>query len=280
MVKWNGLDQAAFTLSHGAVLLRTVNEQQGSDWPTAIITLLQQNRWFSLSEWYRNGGKDWLYTAPSIAYEEISYVALYRNPPKIWGVGANYRDKAEEMSVVPDGEPICFLKPATTLIGPMEKISLPKDSSLVTAEAEIGIVIGSRCKDVQEEEAWKVIAGFTPTLDMTAQDIHARNPRFLNRAKSYDTFFSFGPQLITLDECPTNEQWGLETVHNGKVAYSTNVTAMIYSIPFIIAFFSKIMTLEPGDIIMTGTPGSVPITSSDEVECRISGFSSLKNVVG
>ncbi|MBM7566014.1 2-keto-4-pentenoate hydratase/2-oxohepta-3-ene-1,7-dioic acid hydratase in catechol pathway [Paenibacillus sacheonensis] len=262
------------------MLLGMLNAVTGSAWSETIAGLLGNEEVDGLNAWYRAGGAEELARFEAIPAGEAVCAPLLRNPPKIWGIGANYTEKAAEMAVTPpEGEPICFMKPTTALIGPGEAIVLPKGEHRITAEAEIGIVIGKSCKHVSEAEAMGVIAGFTPTLDMTAQDIHARNPRFLGRSKCFDTFFSFGPHLVTPDECPDPAQWTVETVLNGESAYRTDVTRMIYSIPYIVSYFSEMMTLQPGDVIMTGTPGSVPLRPGDAAECRLGGFEPLINPV-
>ncbi|MFC5468001.1 fumarylacetoacetate hydrolase family protein [Cohnella suwonensis] len=279
-IKIDGAEKAAIVAGDGLVLIETVNAAQNKIWSGDLLGLLANGELTELNAWYRNAGRSILDQLEAIPFGSARYAPLFRQPPKIWGIGANYIAKAEQMAVTPpDGEPICFMKPATSLIGPGDAIILPEQSNRVTAEAEIGIVIGATCKHVSEADAMNVIAGFAPTLDMTAQDIHARNPRFLGRAKCFDTFFSFGPHLVTPDECPVGEQWTVETVLNGKSAYKSDSTNMIYSIPFIVSYFSRMMTLQPGDVIMTGTPGSVPLSPNDIVECRIGGFEPLRNPV-
>src|SRR5690606_5272406 len=188
---------------------------------------------------------------------------------------------AEDLAAVPpDQEPIVFFKPDTSLIGHQDTIIIPNDVEHVTAEAELGIVIGKHCKNVDEREAMDAVAGLVPTLDMTAQDIHAKNPRFLGRSKVMNTFFSFGSQLVTLNEIENVEELHIETKLNGEVIHRNTVSEMIYKLPFIVAYFSKMMTLKPGDIIMTGTPGSVHIRAGDVASCYIDGMEELINPVG
>ncbi|NBD23826.1 fumarylacetoacetate hydrolase family protein [Paenibacillus glycinis] len=279
-IKADGLEKAAIVTAGGYVLVETLNAATGSAWSETLAGLLGNEETAGLNAWYREGGALQAERLETIAFADAACGPLLRNPPKIWGIGANYAEKAEEMAVTPpDGEPICFMKPTTSLVGPGDAIVLPRGEHRVTAEAEIGIVIGRTCKYVSEADAMGVVAGFTPTLDMTAQDIHARNPRFLGRSKCFDTFFSFGPHLVTPDECPAPGQWTIETALNGVTLYRSDVTRMIYSIPYIVSYFSGMMTLRPGDVIMTGTPGSVPLRPGDVAECRLGGFAPLLNPV-
>lgn len=215
-----------------------------------------------------------------IELNQVEFGPLYRHPRKIWGIGLNYREHAGDLhEKTPTEEPASFIKADTTLIGPNDSILLPPQSDRVTAEAEIAVVIGKRCKDVSVERAAEVVAGYTTVLDMTAEDILQKNPRFLTRAKNFDTFFSFGPELLTPDEIPDLHSLTVGTYSNGGL-HRDNVVANMTFLPlFLVAFHSRVMTLLPGDIISTGTPGAVVIRDGDVVECRINGFLSLVNPV-
>lgn len=273
-------EEAAVITEHGAVRVRTINEAIGSRWSTDVMGLLVRDELDSLHVWCQSEGNSVLGELFVIPRRDVVYGPLYRHPRKIWGIGANYAAKADDMKVVsPEAEPICFMKPDTSLIGHRDPILLPPSEGRITAEAELGIVIGKPCKYVRPEEAVGVVAGLVSTLDMTAQDIHARNPRFLGRSKCFDTFFSFGPHLVTLDEVDGLEALQVQTALNGRVAHGATVSCMIYDPWFIVSYFSRMMTLLPGDIIMTGTPGSIDIREGDEVECRIAGFENLVNPV-
>jgi 2-keto-4-pentenoate hydratase/2-oxohepta-3-ene-1,7-dioic acid hydratase in catechol pathway len=132
---------------------------------------------------------------------------------------------------------------------------------------------------VSEDNWLDVVAGFTTVIDMTAEDILRQNTRYLTVAKSFDTFFSFGPQLVTPDEIEDVSALTVSTVINGRVHADNVVANMTFPPPFLVAFLSRVMTLLPGDIISTGTPGAVAISDGDVVECRIDGFESLINPV-
>ncbi|MBW4079796.1 fumarylacetoacetate hydrolase family protein [Paenibacillus sp. S150] len=271
---------AAIAAQDRFVLVDEISRFRGQLWSSSTLELLQNGQFDELKQWYAEGGEERLTELPAIAAPEAEFAPLYRHPRKIWGIGMNYTQKAMDLnSVPPEAEPVCFMKPDTSLIGPGDNIVLPSESESVTAEAELGIVIGKVCKDIREEQASQVVAGFTPTLDMTCQDIHARNPRFLQRSKAFDTFFSLGPELVTADEIPDLRAVALETVLNGKVIHRNTVDHMMYNPWFIVSYFSRMMTLLPGDIIMTGTPGSTPLSKGDRAECRVSGFRPLVNPV-
>lgn len=273
-------EQAAFLTEQGFVSIQSVNETEGTHWNSEIWTLLQSGQMAELQQWYIDGGKDRIQMLPALSEQEISCKALYRKPGKIIGIGMNYLAKAIELSGrPPEDEPVIFLKPDTSLIGPGEKINLPAGMGQISAEAELSIIIGKTCRNISEEEAMNAAAGFTTSLDMTAKDIHARNPRFMQRAKSFDTFLSIGSSLSTPDEYDDLSQLAVETVLNGTSMHVNTVSRMIFSPAYLISFLSHIMTLNPGDIILTGTPGSVLIQPADEVECRIQGLLSLHNPV-
>lgn len=275
-----GKERAALEHEGQYVLIEEINRAEGSAWGVTVMEILQQGQLEQLIHWYREHGDHKLPSIISIQTKEAVPAPLFRQPRKIWGIGMNYIQKAIDLAATPPAsEPVCFMKPDTSLIGPEEPIRIPVQTEHVTSEAELAIIIGQTCKHVPAERAQDVIAGFAATLDMTSQDIHARNPRFLQRSKVFDTFFSLGSELVTPDEISDLQSLTVETVLNGEVAYSNIVARMMYHPWFIVSYFSQMMTLYPGDVIMTGTPGSVRIQHGDTAECRISGFAPLRNPV-
>lgn len=274
-----GREQVAFWTDRGITPLAWLNEQFGTSWDTDLFTLLQNNQLTVLRSWYSNEHEQ-LTSLPSLPASDVSYRALYRRPGKIIGVGMNYWDKAIELSGrPPEDEPVIFLKPDSSLIGSGETIRLPDSAGQVTAEAELAIVIGQTCKAIREDQAMSFIAGYTTSLDMTAKEIHARNPRFMQRAKSFDTFLSLGSSLSTPDEYDNLNELEIQTIHNGDVTHRNTVDHMIFSPAYLISFLSNVMTLHPGDVILTGTPGSVTIQPGDSVGCQIEGLRKLDNRV-
>jgi 2-keto-4-pentenoate hydratase/2-oxohepta-3-ene-1,7-dioic acid hydratase in catechol pathway len=212
--------------------------------------------------------------------DEVTFLAPYLSPRKIWGIGLNYVAHAGDLAESVPSEPASFIKGDHTIIGLDEPIVLPAQGERVTAEAEIGLVIGRYCRNVSEAEALDYVWGVVPILDQTAEDILQRNPRFLTRSKNFPTFFSFGPQLVPLDDVRSSlAQIEVRTVHNGTVQRRNTVSNMAFSPEFLVSFHSQVMPLFPGDIISTGTPGAVVVTSGDVVECRIPGVGSLSNPV-
>jgi 2-keto-4-pentenoate hydratase/2-oxohepta-3-ene-1,7-dioic acid hydratase in catechol pathway len=279
-VRTGGTESAAIILPGGAAPVGGIQNLAGL--PTDLFSLLEGGRFGELRSWWDGLSTDALeeLSRTAIPLADIAYAPLYRRPRKIWGIGLNYAEHAEDLDEVsPSDEPASFMRPDTTIIGPGEEILLPDQSSRVTAEAELAIVIGREAKDVSEEEAPSVVAGFTTVLDMTAEDILRRNPRYLTRAKSFDTFFSFGPHLVTPDEITDLGALEVSTLLNGEVRSANTVSNMVFSPWWLVSFHSKIMTLLPGDVISTGTPGAVEIRAGEVAECRISSFEPLSNPV-
>ena len=174
------------------------------------------------------------------------------------------------------------MRPAFSMVGPGDTIHLPPASERVTGEGELAIVIGKRCRDITEEEAEGAIGAFVPAIDMTAEDILRRNPRFLTRAKSFDTFLSLGPFLVTPDEIGGREQMRkirTATRLNGEVQRENVVAHMKHAPEALISFHSRGMTWLPGDLLLTGTPGAVVLQDGDVIGSEVAGVGLLENPV-
>ncbi|MGP4061048.1 fumarylacetoacetate hydrolase family protein [Halobacillus sp. H74] len=278
-IKHNGKEQAAvLDEASKAIPLPSINGHFNKFWSNDLFELLQPENFIAFQQWWKDQSREETDQIERIASPE--YGPLYRHPSKIWGIGLNYVDHASDLDEqAPQGEPASFMKPDTTIIGHGDKICLPHQSERTTGEAELGIVIGEECKDVSVEDAKQVIAGYTTIIDMTAEDILKRNPRYLTRSKSFDTFFSFGPQLVTPDEIGDLDQLEVATILNGEVHRSNKVANMTFPPYDLVSFHSQVMTLKPGDIISTGTPGAIVLRDGDIIECQIDGFPALKNPV-
>jgi 2-keto-4-pentenoate hydratase/2-oxohepta-3-ene-1,7-dioic acid hydratase in catechol pathway len=212
----------------------------------------------------------------------VTYGAPYRHPRMLWGIGLNYVEHASDLSEGVPEEPASFIKGDHTVIGPGEDIPIPSQSERTTAEAEVAVVIGRYCRNVEVDEALDYVAGVVPVLDQTAEDILQRNPRFLTRSKNFPGFFSFGPRIVPLAEAVGDgilADMEVSTVVNGEVLRTNTVAHMRYSPEYLISFHSKVMPLYPGDIISTGTPGAIHIKPGDVAECRVSGVGTLSNPV-
>ena len=199
------------------------------------------------------------------------------SPSKVVCVGLNYRDHAAELGMdIPD-EPIIFLKPPTTVIGHGDTVIYPEMSSEVDYEVELAAVISERALRVDASEASEFIAGYTVLNDVTARDLQRRDGQW-TRAKSFDTFCPIGP-VIETDVTPDNLDISLKL--NREVRQSSNTSNMIFTVHELLEFISHVMTLEPGDIIATGTPPGVgQMVPGDTVRATVEGVGTLVNRVG
>ncbi|SDH72182.1 2-keto-4-pentenoate hydratase/2-oxohepta-3-ene-1,7-dioic acid hydratase (catechol pathway) [Rhodococcus triatomae] len=195
---------------------------------------------------------------------------------KIIAIGKNYAAHAAEMGGEAPADPVIFLKPSTSIVGPDAAIALPKNSAEVHYEGELAVVIGRPCKDVPAAKALDVVLGYTVANDVTARDQQRHDGQW-TRAKGYDTFCPLGPWIeTTLD--PTDLD--ITTEVDGEVKQSSNTSLLLHDIPKIIEWVSAVMTLLPGDVILTGTPEGVgPITDGQTVSVTVSGIGTLTNSV-
>lgn len=278
-IKIKGLETAAIVQDDLVVTIASINEKIGTRWPTEILAILQHDRLDALNDWYLDKGREQVakLSREAVPLTQAKFGPLYRNPRKIFGIGLNYVDHAGDLAEkVPVNEPASFFKPDTTIIGHGDEIKIPLQSSATTAEAELGVIFGKECTDVEREEWLSAVAGFTTILDMTAEDILRRNPRYLTMSKSFESFFSFGPQMVTKDEVEDVMKLNVATIHNGEVHARNVVSNMTFPPDFLVSFHSKVMKMYPGDIISTGTPRAVHIEHGDKVACRIDGFALLE----
>jgi len=208
-----------------------------------------------------------------IPLSDVSPRVPYPVPPKIWCIGLNYKTHAEDINAQQPEEPGSFMKPASCMFQPEGDILLPPPevSNDVDAEGELAIIIGRKCRFVPPANARAVIYGYTTTLDLTALDVLRKNPRYLTRAKSIDTFFSFGPVIVTADEVADVDQLEVITEHNGGVCSRDFVSNMKTRPLDLVAFHSDFFTLYPGDIISTGCPKGARIKAGDTVRAEIIG---------
>jgi 2-keto-4-pentenoate hydratase/2-oxohepta-3-ene-1,7-dioic acid hydratase in catechol pathway len=218
-----------------------------------------------------------------VAADAAVFTAPFRKPRMLWGIGLNYLDHARDLDAPHPTEPASFVKGDHTIIGPGDEILLPPESLRVTAEAELGIIIGREAWQVDEADALDHIAAVVCILDQTAEDILQRNPRFLTRSKNFRTFLSLGGEVVTTDEVREPDS-GLNhlkvgTWHNGALHRENTVDNMAFDPAALVAFHSRVFPLQPGDIISTGTPGAVVVEDGDIAECRIDGVGTLVNPV-
>ena len=200
---------------------------------------------------------------------------------KLWGIGLNYAEHAGDLDEQRPEEPASFIKPRTALTGPGGPIRLPPtdQTERVTAEAELGVVVGRECRSVTGSEVEDVVAGYLPVIDMTAEDILQRNPRFLTRAKSFDTFLIPGPEIRVPDGESDLSEIAVRTEVNGDTCAENTVANMLFPPAELVAFHSEVMTLQPGDLLSTGTPGAAKITAGDEVRAVVESVGSVAATV-
>jgi len=273
---------ASILTDFGFLPIPVINSKLNTNWYDDVFEILKEDQLDAMKQWYSQ------YQIKSyqsikglcIPKDQVIFEPLYRHPRKIWGIGLNYRAHAEDLSEQsPTQEPASFMKPDTTIIGHKDTIKLPKLSHKTTGEAELGLIFGKTCKDVKRDDWRSVVAGFTTIIDMTAEDILRRNPRNLTQSKSFDTFFSFGPILYTVDEIKDVHALKVQTCLNGKICAENSVANMTFPPEVLVSYHSQLMTMLPGDIISTGTPGAVALSHRDTIECRITRFEPLSNPV-
>ena len=212
--------------------------------------------------------------------------APIERPGKIIAVGLNYKDHASEQNVTPPDRPMLFAKWTTALIGPGDPIVLPSISDQIDYEGELGVVIGERAKRVPIESALDVVQGYICVNDVSARDLQYSDKQF-TRAKSLDTFCPVGPRVMPAEEVGDPSDLKIRTLVNGEVLQDSSTSQLIFSVPELIAFISEAITLEPGDLIATGTPAGVgtfrnpPIylKDGDEVVVDIERVGELRNPV-
>ncbi len=215
-------------------------------------------------------------TAATVSVSKVRLLAPVIPRSKVVCIGKNYADHAAEMGGVVPEEPIIFLKPNTSVIGPNDTIVWPDMSERVDHEAELAIVIGRLCKDVPIDKVNDVIFGYTIANDVTARDLQKKDGQW-TRAKSFDTFCPIGPWIDT-DFIPGTQK--ITATVNGEVKQSAQLSDMMFKVPEIINFVSRVMTLLPGDIILTGTPAGIgPMVAGADATMAIEGLGVLTNKV-
>jgi 2-keto-4-pentenoate hydratase/2-oxohepta-3-ene-1,7-dioic acid hydratase in catechol pathway len=208
------------------------------------------------------------------------------DPDKIIGLGLNYRDHASEIGRDVPEAPTLFAKFRNSLVGPRAPIVLPAVSRQIDYEGELAVVIGRRCKAVGEQDAMRYIGGYAVLNDVTARDVQRRTSQWL-AGKAIDTFAPMGPGIVPAFEVPDPQALELITRLNGEVVQQASTSDMIFSVAAAISFISTIMSLEPGDIIATGTPSGVGSAQSpprflapgDRIEVEIEAIGTIANAV-
>jgi 2-keto-4-pentenoate hydratase/2-oxohepta-3-ene-1,7-dioic acid hydratase in catechol pathway len=247
---------------------QTMSELLG-DWPRGLAALTR-----SLEP-----AADWT------ALADAQLMAPIGRPGKILAAGVNYRSHGDEQSKAPPDHPVLFAKMPTSVIGPGDEIRWsPALTQGVDFEAELAVVIGRTCRRVAESDALDYVAGYTCLNDVSARDLQYADKQFV-RGKSLDTFCPMGPWLVTTDEIPDPQALRLRGLRNGEVMQDASTTEMVFGVAYLVSFCSQAMTLEPGDVIATGTPAGVGwyrepkvlLRDGDEVTVEIEGVGRLVN---
>jgi acylpyruvate hydrolase len=226
---------------------------------------------------------------PSCIYDplECRLLAPIHDPGKIICLGLNYADHAAEQGKQPPDKPMIFAKYASCIVGPGDPVVLPsRYTSKVDYEAELAVVIGRKAKEVSESEAPDCIAGYTLMNDVTARDFQSEDKQWV-RGKSCDTFAPMGPHILTADEVPDPHNLRIQLRLNGRTMQDSSTSQLVFRVPFLISYLSRTMTLEPGDVISTGTPPGVGVyrtpplflKSGDCMEVEIERIGVLANPV-
>jgi acylpyruvate hydrolase len=220
-----------------------------------------------------------------LAKSSVKLAAPVPQRAKILGVALNYHDACKRAGVPTPAAPKSFCKLPTTLIGPQDSIALPAGRK-VTWEGELAVIIGCNAKNVAASEAWECIAGYSVLNDVTANDTVKEDVQLM-RGKNFDTFCPIGPALVTRDEVEDPYRLSIKTSVNGIVRQDSTIAQMIFKIPELISYFSSFLTLEPGDVIATGTPGGTALqwdppaflAVGDLVTVSIEGLGAIANKV-
>lgn len=218
--------------------------------------------------------------------DEIELLAPIPRPPKIVCVGLNYASHARETGKSLPSQPVLFSKYATAVTGPDTYIILPSVSTQVDYEAELAVVIGKKGKNISKEHAFDYVFGYTCFNDVSARDLQYVDGQWM-KGKTCDTFAPMGPWLVTKDEIPNPHVLDIKLRLNGELMQHGNTSDLIFGIPTLIAFISSLFTLEPGDVIATGTPSGVGVARDPQVflkpgdvtEVDIEGIGVLRNTV-
>ena len=218
----------------------------------------------------------------------VRVAAPIQNPEKIFCIGLNYADHAAESNMPIPSEPVVFSKFSSTIIGPGDAIRLPSVTRSIDYEVELVVVIGTAGKDISESDAMDHVAGYTVGHDVSARDFQLEKPggQWL-LGKTFDTFAPLGPDIVTPDEVDDPHNLGIRCILNGETVQDSNTEQLIFKIDQLIAYLSRVVTLQPGDLIFTGTPPGVGMArdpqlwlqAGDTVVCEVDGIGRLENPV-
>lgn len=254
------------------VSLDDLNDSLGADFGPGLDEVLQRGQADDLGRAIRSPRR------PTSGWktQNLRYAPPLSRPGKVWGIGLNFATHAADLGASAGDDPAAWMRPASTLAGASDAVRLPEGVGRVTAEAEIGVVIGERARDLgSRKEAREAVFGFVPVLDLTAEELLQKNARYLAQAKSYDGFCVVGPFVVTLDEWEPSESTRIATVVDGH-RKEGDVTQMRHDPYELVRHFSHVFAWQPGDLLLTGTPGAFPLRSGSTMRAEIDGLPTLE----
>jgi 2-keto-4-pentenoate hydratase/2-oxohepta-3-ene-1,7-dioic acid hydratase in catechol pathway len=268
---------------YGALLGERVIELDRQGFPATMLEFIQAGEeiWTAAQVFCLDN------PAPGISLDRIRLHAPLPRPGKIVGIGLNYMDHCREQKVMVPEYPLVFAKFGTAVIGPYDIIEWDADlTTKVDYEGELGAVIGKTARRVKQEDALDYVFGYTVVNDVSARDLQFSDKQWV-RSKSLDSFCPFGPAIVTTDEIPNPQALALRTKVNGEVLQDSNTAEMIFGVRELVAYLSCSFTLEPGDLILTGTPAGVGVfrtpkiflQNGDVLEVEIDGIGKIENRV-
>lgn len=282
-------DSLATGLEHGGRVLSLddLNDAMGADFGPDLDEVLRRGQGDALRKALASA------RAPSSGWkpQNLRYAPPLSRPGKIWGVGLNFAAHAADLKADAGEHPAAWMRPASTLAGASDVVALPEGVGRITAEAEIGVVLGKRARRLDSrKEAREAVFGFMPVLDLTAEELLAKNPRYLTQSKSYDGFCVVGPFIVTVDEWEPTAETTIATTVEGAAAErgadapvgassarkEGRVSQMRHDPYELVRHFSHVFSWEPGDLLLTGTPGALPLKSGSQMRARIDGLGELK----
>ncbi len=234
------------------------NEEAVIDLSLAAPAGDSMSAFLAAGEQVMTAAKELMSRGQRIPLQQVQLLSPVADPQKIMCIGLNYRDHCEEQNQPLPEKAILFAKYANTLNNPGEAVRMPAVSDKIDYEAELAVVIGRKTSRVTLEEAWNCVAGYMCANDVTARDIQKGDGQWV-RGKSPDTFFPTGPWLCTRDEVPDAHNLDISLTLNGQIMQQSNTSNLIFRIDWLISYLSQTMTLLPGDILSTGTPGGVGV---------------------
>ena len=252
-----------------------------------VVTLVAPDSEIAIASWTPAALRTAVRHPAGVAsLDAVTLLSPVPSPSKVICIGLNYRDHAIESGMAIPTVPMVFAKFPSSVVGPGAAIVLPEDSDQIDWEVELAIVIGSPARHVSEADALDVVLGYTVSVDVSARDLQMSDGQFV-RAKSYDTFCPVGPWLVTVDELGDAGDLGIGLKVNGETLQDSRTSDLVFGVRELIAFLSRVATLNPGDLILTGTPSGVGfgldpqryLSPGDEVSAWVEGIGELTNPV-